>query len=68
MKKQTTFIILALFLLSGCVLESGKNKEEIPYGNKTIQSFEFEGCEYVYLRRFGSVAITHKGNCKYHKP
>lgn len=61
MKKYS--IVLA-FLLFGCI--GGANYDKIPEGNVTIQTIEYEGCEYVYLRRFGSVIITHKGNCKNH--
>lgn len=64
MKKLIT--LLLLLLLSSCIAEVGENKDNFPYGNKTIQSMEFDGCEYVYMRRFGSIAITHKGNCKNH--
>lgn len=55
-------IILLMCSCSGNM--SGKNTDQIPLGNRTIQTIEFEGCEYIYLRRYGSVAIEHKGNCK----
>jgi len=56
-------VLLAAGLFSGC--DYGKNGDEIPLGNRTVQSFEFEGCEYLYIRRYGSIAIEHKGNCKH---
>lgn len=57
--KKILFISVLFFSCDG-----DKGENSIPYGNKTIQTIEHEGCEYVYLRRYGSVSITHKGNCK----
>lgn len=59
--------MFSLFLLTSCSIDSGKNQDAFPLGNHTIDTFELDGCEYVYLRRYGSVAITHKGNCKNHE-
>lgn len=71
MNKLITFrhyfinILLAAALLLGC--DSGVNGDKVPLGNRTIQTIEYDGCEYVYLRRYVSVAITHKGDCKFCK-
>jgi hypothetical protein len=59
----TLYILLVLFLFTAC--ESGANGDKIPLGNRTIQTIEYDECEYIYLRRYGSVAIIHKGNCKH---
>ncbi len=60
--------IILILLITGSLIscDTGVNGDEIPLGNKTIQVLEFEDCEYIYLRRYGSVAIVHKGNCKNH--
>lgn len=55
--------LLVAIIFCGC--DSGLNGDRIPLGNRTIQTIEHDGCEYVYLRRYGSVSITHKGNCKF---
>ena len=59
----TLYILLVAFLFCGC--DSGANGDKIPLGNRTIQTIEYDECEYIYLRRYGSVTITHKGNCKH---
>ena len=56
-------LLLSAVFLSGC--DSGANGDKVPLGNRTIQTIEYDSCEYVYLRRYGSVAITHKGDCKF---
>lgn len=35
--------------------------------NRTIQIVEIDSCEYIYMRRFSSISLVHKGNCKYCK-
>lgn len=70
MRQLLIFAILGIVLI-GCDYGITPNYQKtIPSGNRAIESIEFDECEYVYLRRMGSVAITHKGNCKnpIHKP
>ena len=57
------YTMLVAVIFCGC--DSGANGDKIPLGNRTIQTIEYNDCEYIYLRRYGSVAITHKGNCKF---
>ncbi len=57
-------LVVGAFVFAFASCETGPNGDKIPLGNTTVQIMEFEGCEYVYLRRYGSVTITHKGNCK----
>ncbi len=72
-----TLITISLFtillLLSACQLNEDPNanyKEllsRVP--NKTsryIVKVRVDGCEYVVIRRLGSVSITHAGNCDNH--
>lgn len=58
-------VLLVAVIFSSCSPDSGINGDKVPLGNRTIQTINYEDCEYVYLRRYGSVTITHKGNCEY---
>ncbi len=63
MKKLIALLIV--LLMSSCDYGLTENyKKTVPLGNRVIETIEFDGCEYVYLRRLADVAITHKGNCK----
>jgi hypothetical protein len=63
---KNKLLIIILFTATTFVsCESGSNGDIIPIGNRTIQTIQYENCEYVYLRRYGSISITHKGNCKF---
>ena len=62
MKIKLVALFAIALMTASC--EGGKGGDTIPLGNRTLQTIEHEGCEYVYLRRYGSVSITHKGNCK----
>ena len=64
-KEFKTFASVLLVAVIFCGCDNGANGDKIPLGNVTIQSIEYDGCEYVYLRRYSSVTITHKGNCKF---
>lgn len=57
------YVLFVAIIFCGC--ESGANEDRIPLGNRTLQTIEHDECEYIYLRRYGSVSITHKGNCKF---
>ena len=58
-------VLLVAVIFSSCSTDTGINGDKVPLGNRTIQTINYEDCEYVYLRRYGSVTITHKGNCEY---
>jgi len=58
-------VLLVAVIFSSCNYNTGINSDKVPLGNRTIQTIDYDNCEYVYLRRYGSVTITHKGNCKY---
>lgn len=64
--KKLIVILLILTSCGGDFAPHGKNSDLMPKGNYCIDQFELDGCEYIYLRRYGSIAITHKGNCKNH--
>lgn len=55
---------LLLILTTGCA-DTGYDPIE-GRSPRSLQIIEYDGCEYVYLRRFSAVSITHKGNCKNH--
>ncbi len=63
MKYLLGFVLI--ITIASCSDWSGINTEKVPLGNRTIQTIEYDSCEYVYLRRYASVTITHKGNCKF---
>lgn len=58
-------VLLVAVIFSSCNNNTGINGDKVPLGNRTIQTIDYDNCEYVYLRRYGSVTITHKGNCNY---
>ncbi len=65
MKTKIVALFAIAFMTASCDYGTTQNYEKtIPIGNRVIESIEFDGCEYIYLRRLGSVSITHKGNCK----
>jgi len=60
------YILIGMVLLTSCEgYTTAKYANTMPYGARVIETIEFEECEYVYLRRYGSIALIHKGNCKY---
>lgn len=65
MKTKLIALFAIAFMTASCDYGLTKSYDDnIPLGNRALESIKFEDCEYIYLRRLGSVAITHKGNCK----
>jgi len=60
-----------LLLLCGCTNEVSKINENRKLelqghvGAYTITEFEYDGCQYVAFGVGDSLAVSHKGNCKY---
>ena len=66
--KNKVIIIGMLLLFVGCENTSTNYVEN---KNKKIGGYEItiiEGCEYIVINYDRSRSITHKGNCKNHKP
>jgi hypothetical protein len=68
-------LLVCLLLVCGC----GAQETKVIYKNDeavalqitghadqiSLNIIKIEGCEYIFLFRSGSIALTHKGDCKY---
>jgi len=68
MKKVIIILIyLSIIFIGGCDMAGASNDK---HPEKTYKIIEIDSCEYIYISRrpWGStMAIAHKGNCKYCK-
>lgn len=63
------YIFVFFIMLSSCDLDRPSSDyinvvSEQTECNNCFDTVEYDGCEYIYLRRYGSVCLEHKGNCK----
>jgi hypothetical protein len=67
MKKLLIFLVL----LAGCAKSETKIDENDRLQLKgdvysyPINTFEYDGCEYIAVGQGTGLSVTHKGNCKY---
>lgn len=64
------FILLTVLLMCGCKNDKTEVKDDTltlsdGFVSYKIREVEYKGCEYIIFGQGDSLAVTHKGNCKY---